>query len=209
MYILDGCNVKCRYRGMWVKSLKIIAIGHLCLFLNPEISLEFKTCGYWTTRSTPFRHPLQRPQAQQSQNQTQDLHRKLGFSRLFAISGNGLTIYPSAEAVSLGVILDTYFSSSPCLSLVDLTTSRYPFILPAFLFLPHPGPRYPDLSPWWTFLHLGFPLSHSLQSILDGLLKIWPWTCHFLVQKSFNDTSSFLDSNSKCGWPDLPKRSAV
>lgn len=46
MYMLDGCNVKCMSCGLWVKSLKIIAIGHLCLFFNPEISLEFKTCGY-------------------------------------------------------------------------------------------------------------------------------------------------------------------
>ena len=47
MYMLDGCNVKCiSFCGMWVKSLKTIAIGHLCLFLKPEIWLEFKTCGY-------------------------------------------------------------------------------------------------------------------------------------------------------------------
>lgn len=58
----------------------------------------------------------------------------------------------------MGVILDTYFSSSPCLSPVDLTISRNLFILPAFfLCLHHPGPRYPDLSPWWTFFTLGLP----------------------------------------------------
>lgn len=72
----------------------------------------------------------------------------------------------------MGVILDTYFSSSPCLSPVDLTISRNLFILPAFFsvcIIRVQGTLICHLG--GLFLHLGFPLSHSLQSILDDHFK--------------------------------------